>query len=172
MASSDLTELESCALAVIGRDGPCTRYHVMRIFAASQTSRWSSTAGSIYPLIRRLIARGMIEEIPGTKGSGQIGLSDTGRATVQRWIVSPTADLGGPIDDPIRTRSFFLNAVSSAESAAARGMWRDQTLAALARCEEQLAEFDRAGDTAQIQATRGTRRQLKARLDWLDNDFG
>ena len=90
---------------------------------------------------------------------------------MHRWIVSPAADLGGPIDDPIRTRSFFLAAVSEAESRAARMIWREQTVDALARCEAELASFERAGYIAQIHATRGTRRQLKARLDWLDQDF-
>lgn len=166
-----MTELESCALAVIGRDGPCTRYHVMQVFAASQTSRWSSTAGSIYPLIKRLIGRGLIQELPAVRGTARIALTDQGMATVRRWVISPAADLGGPIDDPIRTRSFFLGSVSEAESRVARMIWREQTVDALARCEAELATFERAGDMAQIHATRGTRRQLKARLDWLDQDF-
>lgn len=170
LTMSELTELENCVLGVIGRDGPCTRYHVMREFARSQTSRWSSTAGSIYPLIHRLSVRGLIAASAETTRPA-IALTEAGRVAVRRWIVSATPDLGGPIDDPIRTRSFFLAAVDKVEEEQARALWRRLTIEALVACETRLGEFEEAGNRAEVHAMRGVRRQLVARLEWLDHDF-
>lgn len=169
MADERLSELESCVLAVIGRDGPCTRYHVMRIFAGSQTLRWSSTAGSIYPLVARMTKKGLVTKAPGSKA--EIALTEIGRRVVQDWLISDSEKLGGPIDDPIRTRSYFLGHLEEGARAIAVDRWREATRMEIVEGERRKAEFERAGDRAQARAHDGILRQLRARLDWLNDDF-
>jgi DNA-binding PadR family transcriptional regulator len=169
MSDERLSELESCVLAVIGRDGPCTRYHVMRIFAGSQTSRWSSTAGSIYPLVARMTKKGMVRNISDKRG--EVALTGAGRRVVEEWLVSDAEKLGGPIDDPIRTRSYFISALDEDAQAIAVGRWREATQLEIAEGERRKAEFERVGDHAQARAHSGILRQLRARLEWLNEDF-
>ena len=169
MPDERLSELESCVLAVIGRDGPCTRYHVMRIFAGSQTLRWSSTAGSIYPLVARMTKRGLVTKVPGSRA--EIVLTELGRRMVDDWLVSGAEKLGGPIDDPIRTRSYFLGHLEERAQALAVHRWREATRMEIAEGERRKAEFERAGDRAQARAHDGILRQLRSRLDWLNDEF-
>ena len=57
---TDLTDLEQAALGVVWRDGPCTPYQVRKQFLDSPTPSWSGSAGTIYPLMRRLEDMGLV----------------------------------------------------------------------------------------------------------------
>ena len=63
-----LTELEGAALGVVVRDGPCTSYVVKEMFRGSPSEFWSGSAGSIYPLMRRLEERGLVASKRGSTG--------------------------------------------------------------------------------------------------------
>src|SRR6185436_18926108 len=53
------TDLEQTVLGIVWRDGPCTPYHVRSVLLRSPSSHWSGSAGAIYPLVKRLEARGL-----------------------------------------------------------------------------------------------------------------
>lgn len=113
-----LTELESCVLGVVWQRGPCTAYTVRREFAISSSSHWSSSAGSIYPVLARLERLGLIaaeEESWGSGSKTQYHATADGLARLKAWIGPPLQDWAAASTfDPIRTRTFFLGALTPA----------------------------------------------------------
>jgi len=107
-----LTDLEACVLGVVWRDGPCTAYAVRRELAASSTPRWSDSAGSIYPVLDRLEALGLVAATArswGERGKKEFAATAAGASRLRAWVPQVTAaDACGPTYDPIRTRFCFL----------------------------------------------------------------
>src|SRR5210317_413440 len=101
-----LTDLEAVTLAYILRRAPCTPYEVRRSFEKSTTTRFSSSAGSIYPLINRLHERGLLTIKDGQsdgRGTKRYSVTRIGRNRVRDWIsgLSDPEMIG--IYDPIRS---------------------------------------------------------------------
>lgn len=116
MARSSPTELEHCVLGVVWRDGPCSAYAVQREFARSVSSTWSASAGSIYPVIRRLERLGLVRArtmVWGTRGKREFVATAKGKRTLTAWIEHLPDWTGKPTIDPIRTRTNFLEALKS-----------------------------------------------------------
>jgi DNA-binding PadR family transcriptional regulator len=113
-----LTDLEACVLGVVWRDGPCTAYAVRRELAASSTPRWSDSAGSIYPVLERLQALGLVAATArrwGERGKKELSATAAGASRLRAWVPQVTAaDVCGPTYDPIRTRFCFLAALAPA----------------------------------------------------------
>jgi DNA-binding PadR family transcriptional regulator len=114
-----LTDLEACVLGVVWRDGPCTAYAVRRELAASSTPRWSDSAGSIYPVLERLQALGLVAATArtwGERGKKELTATAAGAARLRAWVPQVTgAEVCGPTYDPIRTRFCFLAALALPE---------------------------------------------------------
>lgn len=126
-----LTELEGAALASVVRDGPCTSYAVKERFRTSPSEFWSGSAGSIYPLMRRLEAWGLVAAKRGATGGRGHRLyraTPAGRRAFRRWLTD-AARAAGMGFDPLRTRMMFLDRLSPA----ARARFRDDVAAALER---------------------------------------
>src|SRR3954462_1918303 len=107
-----LSDLEACVLGVVWRDGPCTAYAVRQELAASSTPRWSDSAGSIYPVLDRLEALGLVAATArtwGERGKKEFAATAAGASRLRAWVPQVTAaDACGPTYDPIRTRFCFL----------------------------------------------------------------
>ena len=114
--AAGLTEVEGCALGVVWQRGPCTAYEVRMEFAISSTPRWSASAGSIYPALKRLLERKLVAaeaEDWGPRSKTRFAITRRGIALLHRWIGPPfSAGIAGPTFDPIRTRSCFLGAMT------------------------------------------------------------
>jgi DNA-binding PadR family transcriptional regulator len=109
-----LTALEGAALAVVARQGEATRFMVAKDFAESPSEFWSGSAGAVYPLITRLLARGLLEAVDGqTKRSVKsiIRLTDEGRRQMEAWLLDAPAALQMGYD-PLRSRMLNLDLVS------------------------------------------------------------
>jgi DNA-binding PadR family transcriptional regulator len=108
--SRALTELEGAALAVVVRDGPCTSYAVKELFRASPSEFWSGSAGSIYPLMKRLEQRGLVASESGStgrRGRRTYRATPAGRRAFARWMTD--AERATAIGfDPLRTRLVFV----------------------------------------------------------------
>jgi len=168
---TELTELEQAALGVVGREGPCSPYRVRKAFLASPTPSWSGSAGTIYPLMRRLEELGLLvsREVDGDgRATLHYRLTASGRRAVKRWLRPPLpAAAVGPGPDPIRTRLQFLGALSDAE--------RREFLEVVGRQLEQSVEelqslkrsLEKEGDALQVLALRGGLRVARARRDWF-----
>lgn len=166
----ELTELENCVLGVVWQRGPCTAYTVRREFTMSNSSHWSSSAGSIYPLLGRLEALGLIEAEEASWGAGtkkRYRVTAAGTALLKEWIGPPLAEwTGAATFDPIRTRMYFLGALTPAR----RRRFVDEA-ERLTRAE--LERFERSPhmqvtDPHERLASLGLMHELEGRLRWLE----
>jgi DNA-binding PadR family transcriptional regulator len=170
-----LTDLEACVLGVVWRDGPCTAYAVRRELAASSTPRWSDSAGSIYPVLRRLEALGLVEATArswGERGKRELAATPAGRNRLRAWVPAVGApEVSGPTYDPIRTRFCFLAALTPAERRRFLDDAKRGTRESLARMREHVRggippdDFERLSTLASIA-------ELEGRLRWLDQVRG
>src|SRR5215471_20999039 len=55
-----VSEIEACVLGLLSVDGPATPYAIRKVFLESPNPQWSGSAGTIYPLIERLLRRKLI----------------------------------------------------------------------------------------------------------------
>lgn len=170
MARAGPTELEHCVLGVVWRDGPCSAYAVQREFAQSVSSTWSASAGSIYPVIRRLERRGLVAartKAWGRKGKREFAVTAKGTRLLRSWIVELPDWTGRPTIDPIRTRLNFLTAVKSRKAQLRfidRAAANTQALVPTLRREAQQANGD-ASPVAYLKALSALY-ELEARLKW------
>ncbi len=164
-----LTELEGCVLAVIRARGPCTPYSVRKEFQSSSTPYWSGSAGAIYPLVRRLERRRLIQPVRAIsdgRGGRLYALTIAGRRSLQKWLSPPLSDLTvGSQPDPIRTRVGFLQLLSPKsrqaflEDAKVRLQHHLQCLTAQGT--------SKSADPFEQFAQRGSFLVMQARLAWL-----
>ncbi|HZN05057.1 MAG TPA: helix-turn-helix transcriptional regulator, partial [Candidatus Polarisedimenticolia bacterium] len=92
MPRRPLTELEGCVLGVLSTLGPCTAYVVRCHFLESPSPYWSGSAGSIYPLLKRLRGLGLVQERPreeGRRRSILLSLTAAGRTALAGWLLPP-----------------------------------------------------------------------------------
>ena len=166
-----LTELESCVLGVVWRDGPLTAYEIAALFARSLSPYWSGSAGAIYPAVQRLRARGLIRGARRSWNGRQktvLSVTRTGVAELRGWLTPPLpADAVAPSHDPLRTRLFFVQALPGAQQkrffAEAESAIHEQ----LARVREQHAHNLAADDLSEAFGSLGVMYELRARLRWL-----
>jgi DNA-binding PadR family transcriptional regulator len=168
---TERSELELATLGVVWRDGPCTPYHVRKQFLASPTQEWSGSAGTIYPLMRRLEEQGYLTSDDAERdrrGTRLYRVTPAGRRALKRWLRPPLSPLAvGPSSDLIRTRLLFIDALSASE--------RQEFLAVVARQLDEAASEMRAleremrdnGDRISTLAARGAYLVARARRDWF-----
>jgi DNA-binding PadR family transcriptional regulator len=117
MASDKLSEIEACVLALISVDGPATPYAIRKVFLDSPSPQWSGSAGTIYPLIERLLRRKLIRSklsLTGKRRGHQISLTASGSRALRIWLSLPIPEwVAGVPPDPLRTRVRFLNAIGT-----------------------------------------------------------
>jgi DNA-binding PadR family transcriptional regulator len=166
-----LTELDLCVLGVIWRSGPMSAYGVRTVFRTSTTAAWSSSSGSIYPSIRRLLAAGLAKAGPprDRRGTQELSITPQGLARLQGWMVELPPGAGTPTPDPIRTRAQFITSLEPEQRIRFVETARLLTQASLDGLQK-IAEAN-ARDPAQMLdqlGTIGSILELQARLEWLE----
>jgi len=165
-----LTELESCVLGAIWMRGPCSAYAIRREFAQSNSSYWSSSSGSIYPVIRRLMALGLVSAAsrPSDKrGKRDLAASAKGRRVLRDWVHDLPPWTAMPSLDPVRARMNFLAVLGS------RAAQLDFVERAQAAARVQAAELRRqlpackTISQAEYLTNLGSLYEVEARANWL-----
>ena len=166
-----LTELESCILGVVWREGPMSAYGVRSHFAASPTVTWSSSTGTVYPAIGRLRNSGLlIAAAPtGPRKRELLSITNEGRRSLRRWLTAVPPELGASTSDPIRTRVHFLAALPPRQRQQSLTRFRAVTVAAINELEREAASpaVTRV-EKSEMLGTLGSLAELRARLNWLD----
>lgn len=166
----DLTDLEALVLAYVYRRQPCTPYQVRLACGMSTTTQFSSSAGSIYPLMKRLAERGYMKARKNTsdgRGSRVYCVSAKGLRKVQAWITSITdpAEIG--IYDPIRARLLNLSLLANEEQI----RWLETTISLLERQKDLIRSYETqefVGDQRLYAISReGMWAENATRLRWL-----
>ena len=109
-------------LGLVWHDGPSTPYAIRAVFLRSPNPTWSGSAGTIYPLIERLLERKLIRSISFATGKRQakkISMTAAGKRALQKWLAVPIPDwVAGIPPDPLRTRIRFLGVLDAKQQKA------------------------------------------------------
>ena len=165
----DLTDLEAVTIAFVQRRQPCTPYQVRRSFEKSATTRFSSSAGSIYPLMR-LADRGYIHSVDREsdgRNSVHYRVTAEGRRKVRRWVMdSGDSSLIGAYD-PIRSRLLNLSLLPKADQL----RWLESTIGLVERQADVIRNYEAqkfVGDERLYEIARYAMRQENSlKLRWL-----
>jgi DNA-binding PadR family transcriptional regulator len=115
MMEKPLTDLEGAVLAEIAKRGIATSYAVARAFAASPSEYWSGSAGAVYPLVKRLLARGYLisqADADGKRSRLDYRLTETGQSRMEAWLLDANRASGMGFD-PLRTRLAHLELIDA-----------------------------------------------------------
>lgn len=163
-----MTELEVSVTGVVWRDGPVSAYQVRERFRVSMTPAWSSSCGTIYPVIRRLLDRGLIaaSEPINRRGTQHLTITAAGRKAVTEWMLSSSPEIAAPVPDPIRTRLQYISVLPQEDAE----RFVDEAIAATRRSLHELVEsLASRAETSWLDflAALGSVHQVRARLTWL-----
>ena len=166
-----LTELDFCVLGVIWECGPLSPYRVRIRFEESNTAAWSSSAGSIYPSIRRLMRAGLAvaSSRQDARGTRHVAITAKGREHLRAWVVDLPPETGTATADPIRTRAQCVTSVPYEDRLRFLENARVVTRAAL-REVEMVTKRKPATPNAMLEyvGNLGSIFELRARLQWLN----
>ena len=170
MSDRSLTDLEAVTLAYILRRAPCTPYEVRRSFEKSTTSRFSSSAGSIYPLIKRLHERGFLtikDAQSDGRGTKRYSVSRKGRNRVCDWITGLNDPEMIGVYDPIRSRLLNLSLLPKAQQVS----WLEEMIELLQRQEGVIQRYEEqefVGDERLYEIARvAMHKENELRKHWL-----
>ena len=168
-ASGDdvVTDNEGSLLALLLRRQPVTAYQLLQVYAQSPVSSFNESKGSLYPLIRRLKARGLIaaQRVDGDgRKAERLTCTAAGRAAARQWVMRLEPRHVLP-DDPLRTRAISFGLLDAGEQRAWISAARALTKAKIVEVEAYLIGLDLPYKEAIEANALGA---LKARLDWLD----
>lgn len=109
-----LTDLEGAILAEVAGKDTATSYAVAQNFERSPSEFWSGSAGAVYPAMKRLAARGLLQPAAAQTGKRQrldYQLTEAGRAALEDWLLDARRAAGMGFD-PLRSRLVHLHLVS------------------------------------------------------------
>src|SRR5690348_10028070 len=89
------SELECVVLGVVWKFGPCTPHAIRTHFTTGQSTRFTASAGAIYPLVSRLERRGWLQsrrDARGRQARRVYTLAPAGLVQLQRWLGPPFGD--------------------------------------------------------------------------------
>ena len=166
-----LSELEACVLGLTWSEGPCTPYHVQRILRSSPSPHWSGSAGAIYPIFKRLEARGLIRARTVRRG-GRAGrlcrISPAGLKSLQAWLGPPLPEWIAALPiDPLRTRLRFLGALAPRRRTEFVIQARAAVRQNVATIRADSVRLAKEGDPFEHAMARGGLYVARARLAWL-----
>lgn len=165
--TGELTENEGALLAVVLRKEPVSAYQIAKEYDASPIYTFNTAKGKLYPLIERMIRRGLLrsKEVPhDRRGTHVYSSTEAGRTALKKWVRSfrPEHEL---LPDPLRRKLQAFELLDAGEQIA----WVRE---ARARIAERLAaveshDADAEGPFGRF-AQDNARESLRMRLDWLD----
>ena len=166
-----LTELEGVCLGMVFRHQPCTAYRIRRQLKASPSPHWSASAGSVYPLLERLKKpRYISAETDDEDGRGRkyLSVSTSGRRELRNWILAGTGhEVISVTNDPIRTRSFFLDVITRPDQKEFLEKLIEQMESLLQDNNEYLDQQSQEDDLFGFLGAKGVCLATEARIEWL-----
>ena len=114
MTGRQLTAFEHILLGLICR-APASGYDLKRIFAATPMGLYQPSSGALYPALRRLELRGLVQAQAGTGRAGQAARhrrvyepTDTGQAAHMSWLRTPIEPATAPRDLGLHLMRFVM----------------------------------------------------------------
>lgn len=134
-----LTHAEAMALVTAYRFGPLTTYRLRRLYAEAPVASFSNSTGTVYPVIRRLTGRGLIEASPvegSRRGAETIACTELGERALKAWILTLGQE-EAVLADMARSKLACFNLLTPEE----RIDWAERLLSHLDVASEILAKF-------------------------------
>ena len=168
----ELSRLEQALLGLTSKGGPCSAYWLRRQFQQSPSSFFSGSAGAVYPAVERLEKRGLIDSQTlkeGRRISRRYSVTEEGEQALRKWLLPPlpTEDVAFTMD-PVRTRVYYLDALSPSERAR---FVEDALVQARRRAAVIKAESDglrESEDRFSFLGGLGALYEARARVRWLE----
>ncbi len=171
MRTPELTDLEHTVLGVLWRDGASTPYRLRREFLDSPIPSWSGSAGSIYPLVRRLEREGLLaseDSASDRRGTRLYDLTPAGRRALKRWLLPPLPRRDAlPGVDAVRSRLLFLQLLTARERARFLAQIQAQLDDAVTELRAIVTDAEEGGDQIHVLASRGGLKVAEARCAWF-----
>jgi DNA-binding PadR family transcriptional regulator len=166
--AASLTELEAHVLAQIAVHQPISAYDVMKALARSPVSTLSGSTGAIYPIVKRLRERQLVEAVPvknSPRRTEVLSCTPAGRAAAARWVGSVSeADLLP--HDPIRSKILFFSLLTKPEQM----RFLLEASRALETKLDEIEEYARSHHGLNLElASNGAISNTKARRRWLQD---
>lgn len=167
-----ITDLEAAAIGEILKHRQCTAHFIRTSFRDSPANQFSDSAGSVYPMMKRLEKRGLLDSVMQTEGVRQVRYyrcTSKGKAELQQWIGPPVVSSVTLTIDPIRTRILYLGRLPKSK----RNKWFDEVevliLQKLKEVQTQLANVSTEKPEAIYLrlADENAVQELRSRLKWL-----
>jgi DNA-binding PadR family transcriptional regulator len=161
-----LTDHEGTFLSLVLRIGPTTAYQVSKIYADSPVSNFNTSKGKIYPLIKRLAERGMLERLQREAGErGELlRCTAAGKAALREWVREVRAS-HLLLEDPLRTKVQSFDLLSGKEQIE----WVRETKAAMEAHLGRLQDYEQKVTVPYHTMVHANAvRSMRARIDWLE----
>ena len=166
-----LSELEGVFLGVVAKRQPCTAYRVRSELKQAPSSHWQASAGSVYPLLKRLEAEGLVETTTDEndgRGRKLLKVTSRGKMSLKAWVMAGAdPELISSVTDPVRSRTFFLDILSARK----QGEFLNNMIALmedyLVETKTRMAQGRASRDVYDYLGSLGAMKVTEARLDWL-----
>src|SRR3954453_8769827 len=161
-----LSDNEGSLLALVLRRQPVTAYQLFKIYERSPVTRFNASKGSLYPLIKRLRASGLLNGKPkdgSARRADALSCTGAGEQAVKAWVLDlrPNHIV---LDDPLRTKLLSLDCLTRDEQVA----WIERARGLIVQRYGALAEYaDTVSLPFQDLVRRSAQETLQVKLDWL-----
>jgi DNA-binding PadR family transcriptional regulator len=165
-----LSELEGTALGIVARAQPVTPYQVRKIFAQSPNPHWSASAGSIYPLLKRLEEARLVsaeEHATGERLGQKYSITATGRKRLRTWLLGGDTVKVIGLPDLLRIRVAMLPVLGRDEQRQFLTAMEQKLGETLQASREDVARQEAGTDLLCVLVARGALLQTEARLAWI-----
>lgn len=138
-----LTELEGAVLSEIQHRGQKTAFQVRRAFAVSFSLEWKGSAGAVYPAVKRLEQRGLIQAsaAQGGRATRTLSLTRLGKKELMSWACDPIRASSIGID-PFRLRSGIWTELTPGQQKKVFTEIRKEIEASIPVLEKYVTEID------------------------------
>ena len=152
---------------MVVRVGPVTAYQVAKVYEESPVSNFNTSKGKLYPMIKRLIAAGLLEgqRVDGDgRGTEAISVTDQGLKAVREWVMCIRSS-HFLLEDPLRTKVQSFDLLSHEE----RLQW---VVAAKEELQRKLSEVEEYGASVEVPFHNFVHDNaivsISTRIAWLD----
>jgi DNA-binding PadR family transcriptional regulator len=166
-----VSELEGAVLGVVSLHDQLTPYQIRKVFERSPNPHWSGSAGSIYPLVRRLARNRLLTaraHATGERRGLKYKLTASGRRVLRSWIIEAEHEKLVGISDLLRLRFRFLSALTPREQRRFVDTMIKKMSGEVQKIEADNRKQLSSGDAYSYLTARGALLMARARLSWLE----
>lgn len=164
-----LSELEGYVTGSVAT-GATSGYAIRRRLQGEVGTTWSADSGSVYRVLRRLEARGIIVQTGRVGASNrertEYALTDLGRRIFTHWVGSPLGGLPTLAPDVSAMRIAFLESLPADHAEEVIDQWSKETMDQMQKLQN---ESRRETSRSRRWKLSHTIEALNARVKWLQN---